>query len=119
MIIKNQYLLVALVVLGVLQLWALGCLERASSGVESRLEEQHMKDTSRLEEKHVKDTTVLAKEAVELQRQLNDARGQIEQIQSELRNTQNLLSQTRTELEKVKKAAATKDAAADGQERKQ
>jgi len=108
MIIKNQYLLAALVVLGVLQLWALGCLERASSRVESRLEE-----------KHVKDTTVLAKEAVELKRQLNDARGQIEQIQSELRNTQNLLNQTRTELENVKKAAAAKDAAAGGEERKQ
>jgi hypothetical protein len=108
MIIKNQYLLAALVVLGVLQLWALACLERASSGVESRLEE-----------KHVKDTTVLAKEAVEVKRQLNDARGQIEQIQSELRNAQNLLNQTRAELENVKKAAATKDAAAGGEERKQ
>jgi uncharacterized coiled-coil DUF342 family protein len=107
MIIKNQYLLAALVVLGVLQLWSLGCLERASSRVESRLEE-----------KHVKDTTVLAKEAVELKRQLHDARGQIEQIHSELRNTQNLLNQTRAELEKVK-AAATKDAAAGGEERKQ
>lgn len=115
MIIKNQYLLATLVVLGVLQLWALGCLKQASSGVENRLEE-----------KHEKDTTVLAKEAVELKRQLNDARGQIEQIQSEFRNTQNLLNQTRTELENVKtelenvkKAAAAKDAAADGEERKQ
>jgi hypothetical protein len=107
MIIKNQYLLAALVALGVLQLWALGCLERASSGVESRLEE-----------KHVKDTAVLAKEAVELKRQLNDARGQIEQIQSELRNTQDLLNQTRTELENVKKAATAKDAAG-AEERKQ
>ena len=108
MIIKNQYLLAVLVVLGVLQLWALGCLERASTGVERRLEE-----------KQKKDTTELAQEAVELKRQLHDARGRIEQIQSELQDTQNLLNQTRMELENVKKAAATKDAAAGGEERKQ
>ena len=108
MIIKNQYLLAALVVLGVLQLWALACLERASSRVESRLKEEITSSRS----DHQKATDVLLKD-------LNDTRSRVEQIQSELRNAQNLLNQTRAELENVKKAAATKDAAAGGEERKQ
>jgi hypothetical protein len=107
MIVKNQYLLVALVVLGVLQLWALGCLERASSRVESRLEEKIT--SSRDDQK--KDAAVLAREAVELKRQLSETRVLVEQTQSELRNTQELLRQTRTDLEKLK--------AAGGEERKQ
>src|SRR2546421_10907499 len=105
MIIKNQHLLAGLVVLGVLQLWALGCLERASSGVESRLE----KEITRTREDQQKATEVLARETVELKHQLeetrSEARSLVEQTQSELRNTRKLLDQTRMDLEKMKAAA--------------
>ena len=94
MIIKNQHLLAGLVVLGVLQLWALGCLERASSGVESRLE----KEITRTREDQQKATE-------DLKHQLNEARSLAEQTQSELWNTRKLLDQTRMDLEKVKAAA--------------
>jgi hypothetical protein len=107
MIIKNQHLLAGLVVLGVLQLWALGCLERASSGVESRLE----KEITRTREDQQKATEVLARETVELKHQLNETHNLAVRTQSELQSTQDLLKQTRMELDKVK-------AAAGGEERK-
>jgi hypothetical protein len=105
MIIKNQHLLAGLVVLGVLQLWALGCLERASSGVERRLKEEIT--TSRNERQ--RDTEVLLKETGDLKRQ-------VDQTQAELRNTQDLLTRTRVELDKLK-AAATRESTS-GEERK-
>ena len=108
MIIKNQHLLMALVVLGVLQLLSLGCLKQATSGVESRLKEEINGSRN--------DTAVLVRDAVNLKQQLKDALGQIEQTQSDLRDTQNQLNRTRMELDKLK-AAAARDAAG-GEERK-
>jgi peptidoglycan hydrolase CwlO-like protein len=114
--IKNQYLLIGLVALGVLELVVIGSLitaERDTARELARVREELKEAIAEAKGEQSVATAKLSKQIADLQQEAKEAREWATQTETDLKKTQRLLVLTRRELdqldERLKKATSPEE----------